>query len=196
MTLEKAEFEKRFLALVAQHDVVITAPNIAYHLSIPIEEAQDRLLDLELNGTLQQMVDPQGNSYYLMPNRPTPGTLPATLHTRSDSPAGASAMRPGVYNPAELPAAPMYSSPGAPGRNVNGMVLNVIFPGAGSLLCGEKIGIAMMLLAIMGLIILLLPLGWGRLIGLLPILAGWIWSIVAGIRLLDTKKPVPGASPR
>ncbi len=189
-TMARAEFEKRFLALVNQTDVVITAPNIAYHLSIPIEEAQEHLLSLELNGTLQEATDTQGNSYYMMPNRPAPGMLPA-ISTLQNEP-NASASPPGVHNPADLRAAPIYSKPGAPGMNINGMVLNVIVPGVGSLMCGQKNGLAMLALLALGIIIFFLPLGFGRLLGLLPIALGWIWSIAAGLSLLNEKERGPG----
>lgn len=186
--MEKAEFEKRFLALVYQTDVVITAPNIAYHLSLPIEEIQEHLLSLELNGTLQQSTDTQGNTYYVMPNRPAPGTLPAGGGTEQ---AGG-APPPGVKNPADMAAVPLYSNPGAKGANVNGMVLNIIFPGVGSLVAGHKIGLAMLGLVILGILLFFMPLGWGRLIGILPIIGGWIWSILAGVALLGEKEQTLG----
>ena len=188
--MERAEFEKKFLTLVNQTDVVITAPNIAYHLSIPIEEAQDHLLALELNGTLQEAMDAQGNSYYMMPNRPAPGMLPALSTLQNEPNAGA--LQPGVHNPADLRAAPIYSKPGAPGMNINGMVLNAILPGVGSLMCGHKNGLAMMSLLVLGIIVFFLPLGFGRLLGLLPIAIGWIWSIAAGLSLLNEKERGPG----
>jgi hypothetical protein len=189
--MEKVEFEKRFLALVYQTDTVITAPNIAYHLSMPIEEAQENLLTLELNGTLQQATDSNGNTYYLFPNRPAPGTLPAGSGLEKEVRIG-SPMNPGLQNPAELPVAPIYSNPGAKGMNVNGMVLNVIFPGVGSLVCGKMAGLAMLGLVLLGVFLLLMLPGFGRLIGLLPIFAGWVWSIIAGVSLLKEKERGPG----
>jgi hypothetical protein len=188
VALEKADFEKRFLNLIYQSDVVITPPNVAYHLQIPIEEAQDQLIALELNGTLQQATDPQGNTYYMMPNRPPPGTFPAGTAPSTENRGN----NPGVYNPAALPAIPMHNNPGAKGMNINGLVLNVVAPGVGSLVCGKMIGLAMLGLVILGIVLVFLPLGFGRAIGLLPIVAGWIWSIVAGVQLLNQKEPGPG----
>lgn len=189
VALEKADFEKRFLNLIYQTDVVITPPNVAYHLQIPIEEAQEQLIALELNGTLQQATDPQGNTYYLMPNRPPPGTMPATTglpaENRGTNP-------PGVYNPAALAPMPMHNNPGAKGMNINGLVLNVVFPGVGSLVCGRMAGLGMLGLVLLGIVLFFLPLGFGRMIGLLPILVGWVWSIVAGVQLLNQKEPGPG----
>lgn len=189
--LEKAEFEKRFLSLVYQTDVVITAPNIAYHLNIPIEEAQEQLLTLELNGTIQQQTDESGNSYYLMPNRPAPGTMPQHAGQTPEGRTGGGGP-PGVQNPADIPSAPIYSNPPAKGMNINGLVLNVVLPGVGSIVCGRMIGLAMIGLVILGLVMFFLPLGWGRLAGILPIIAGWIWSIVAGVGLLNEKERGPG----
>jgi hypothetical protein len=188
--MEKAEFEKRFLALIYQTDVVITPPNIAYHLSMPIEEAQEQLLALELNGTLQQATDPRGNSYYMMPNRPAPGTMQAGSGLQSEAVGGGGP--PGVYNPANAPSMPIYSNPGAKGMNINGLVLNVVFPGVGSLICGKMIGGAMLGLAILGLLLLVFLPGFSRIIALFPLAGAWIWSIMAGVALLNEKEPGPG----
>jgi hypothetical protein len=187
-TMEKAEFEKRFLALVAQTNIVITAANIAYHLEVPIEEAQDQLLGLELNGVIQQQTDENGNTHYVMPNRPAPGTLPVHLRTEQRGEGGQAGPTPGIQNPADLPAAPIYHSPGAKGRNVNGLVLNVVLPGVGSLVCGRMAGLGMLGLLLLGIVMFFLPLGFGRLLGILPIVASWIWSIVAGVGLLNEKE--------
>ncbi len=191
--MDKTEFEKRFLALVYQTNVVITPPNIAYNLSIPIEEAQEHLLALELTGTIQQQHDPQGGTFYTMPNRPAPGAMPGAGGLPNE--AGGAGGPPGVYNPANLGAMPIYSSPAtapAAGRSINGLVLNVIFPGVGSLVCGKMIGLAMMALLILGIVLMFLPLGFGRLIGILPIVGAWIWSIIAGVGLLSQREPGPG----
>jgi hypothetical protein len=189
--MDKADFEKRFLALVYQTNTVITAPNVAYHLSIPIEEAQEHLIALELNGTIQQATDPQGGTYYTMPNRPPPGTMRADGQLNTQPGAGGGAP-PGVHDPARLPSAPMYNNPGAKGMSINGLVLNVMIPGLGSVVNGKMIGVAMMLLALFGLILFFLPLGFGRLLGFLPIVAAWVWSIVAGVQLMNNKESGPG----
>lgn len=189
--LEKVEFEKRFLSLVYKTDVVITAPNIAYHLGLPIEETQEHLLELELNGTIQQSTDAEGNTYYMMPNRPAPGTLRARLDAEAGEEGGGGAA-PGVMNPADAPAAPIYKGAPAKGKNINGLVLNVVFPGVGSLVCGKMIGLAMLGLLVLGFVLFFLPIGFGRLLGLLPIVGAWIWSIVAGVGLLNEKEPGPG----
>ena len=188
--MEKAEFEKRFLDLVHRSDMVLTAPSVAHQLEIGIEEAQEHLLSLELNGTLEQATDERGATYYVMPNRPAPGTGRA-LPTSGEGNRGT----PGMTNPADLPSAPIYSGPGtapAKGRSINGLVLNVIFPGVGSLVCGRGSGFAMLALVLLGIILLFALSGWSKLLGIVPIVVAWIWSIVAGVGLLDDREPPPG----
>lgn len=192
--MDKTEFEKRFLALVNKTDVVITAPNVAYHLGVGIEEAQEHLLSLELNGVLRQVTDRAGGTYYAMDNRAAPGTQPAQLDA-SPGDEGGDRQKPGVYNPADLPPAPIYSTPNsapARGRNVNGLVLNVLFPGVGSLVCGHPIGLAMLGLLVLGIVFFFILPGFSKLLGILPIVASWLWSIIAGVGLLDQKEAGPG----
>ena len=185
--MEKAEFEKRFLNLVYQTDVVITAPNIAYHLGIGIEEAQEQLLSLELNGVLQQETDDDGNATYVMPNRPDPGSMPSAA-AQLPAATGEDGQPPAAHssNPADAPPAPIYAKSGAKGKNVNGLVFNCVVPGLGSLICGDKMGGAMIGLFIVGIVMILaIGLSWSSLLGLLPIFVAYLWSIVAGVGLLS-----------
>ena len=185
--MEKSEFEKRFLNLVYQTDVVITAPNIAYHLGIGIEEAQEQLLGLELNGVLQQETDDDGNATYVMPNRPDPGSMPSAA-AQLPAASGDGGQPPVSNNPADAPAAPIYAKAGAKGKNVNGLVLNCVVPGLGSLICGQKIGGAMLGLFILGIVLILaIGLSFTSLVGLVPIFAAYLWSIMAGVGLLSEK---------
>lgn len=183
--LQKADFEKLFLKLVYQTDVVITPANIAYHLNMPIAEAEEQLISLELNGVLHQETDDQGNTFYSMPNRPAPGTLPAGTPLLTEG--GGEIRSPHSFDPAQLPPAPVYSNPGAKGMHVNGLVLNAVLPGVGSLVCGKKIGAAMLGLALLGVLMVFFFSGGNRFLGLLPVAAAYIWSIVAGIGLLSEK---------
>ena len=185
--MEKAEFEKRFLNLVYQTDVVITAPNIAYHLGIGIEESQEQLLSLELNGVLQQESDDDGNYTYVMPNRPDPGSMPSTA-AQLPAATGDGGRPPVSNNPADAPAAPNYAKAGAKGKNINGLVLNCVIPGLGSLICGDKMGGAMLGLFILGIVMIFaIGLSFSSLLGLLPIFTAYLWSIVAGVGLLSEK---------
>ena len=182
VALEKADFEKRFLALVYQSEVLITPANVAYHLDLPIEETQEQLLSLELNGVLQQEMDDEGNTHYVMPNRPAPGTKRLGAEG-SDAPDLNRS-----NNPADLPTAPTLVSPGAPAKNIYGMLMNLFVPGLGSLMAGKMIGLAMMGLVLLGLLMLFLPLGWARLLGFVPMAIGVIWSWIAGVMLMSDKK--------
>ncbi|MBW2731503.1 MAG: hypothetical protein JRH20_03865 [Deltaproteobacteria bacterium] len=186
--MEKSEFDKRFLTLVNQSNVVITVPNIAYNLDIPIEEAQEHMLSLELNGVLTQQTDAQtGDTIYVMPNRPVPGAVPSP-----ESEQGNNQGPPGVHNPADLPPAPVLSqSPSAApakAQSVNGLVLNAIIPGVGSLVCGKMIGLAMLGLLFLGLIFLFMLPGFSKVLAVVPVIAAWIWSIIAGVQLLNDRE--------
>ncbi len=189
-SIDKAEFDKRFLALVNQTDVVITAPNIAYHLSLPIEETQEHLLGLELNGVLQPATDDKGSAYYILANRAAPGTMPAGNRLLGE--AEATGNPPGVHDPASLPSVPIYSNPGAKGMNINGLVFNCIVPGAGSIVTGHKNGFAMLALMLLGILLFFMPLGFGRFLGVFPIIGAYIWSIIAGIGMLSEQESGPG----
>jgi hypothetical protein len=187
--MERPEFEERFLALVNQTDVTITAANIAYHLKLPIETVQEHLLALELDGVLRQQTDKEGNAYYEMPKRAAPGTLPAAL--AGEAPEGSAGAKPGVHDPATLPAAPIYGGPSAApakGRNINGLVLNVLIPGLGSLICGRKEWIWLFALLLLGFVLLFGASGWARLWGVLPLVGAWIWSLIAGVALLNERE--------
>ena len=195
--MDKAEFDKRFLAMVAQSNVPITGANVAYHLDIPIEEAQEHLLSLELSGTLSQQVDKEGDSVYVMPNRPQGGSM-AVMATQSGD-----QQPPKVQNPANVAAAPVFhaSRPQGPGvsgaaksNSVNGLVLNAIVPGLGSLICGKMIGLAMMGLVLLGLILLFVLPGFSKLTAVLPVAIAWVWSLIAGIALLNEKESPHGVS--
>ncbi len=178
VALEKADFEKRFLALVYQSEVLITPANVAYHLDLPIEQTQDQLLSLELNGVIQQEIDDDGNTHYVLPNRPAPGTKRLGAEG-TDAPELNTS-----NNPADIPTAPTLVSPGAEPKNILGMILNLMVPGLGSLVAGKMIGLAMMGLVLLGMITFLLPLGWARLLGLVPIIIGVLWSWIAGVKMM------------
>ncbi|MCK5798236.1 MAG: hypothetical protein KAI47_13680 [Deltaproteobacteria bacterium] len=196
--MEKAEFDKRFLTLVNQTSVAISAPNIAYHLDMPIEEAQEQLLDMELNGVIVQAVDDQGNTTYSMPNRAAPGTLPQ--HQLKEQAASDDGTAPrqatGVQNPADLPPAPVLSGGSyapAAGKSINGLVFNIIFPGLGSLIAGNMMGLAIMGVFFLGILSFFVMPGFTKILGVLPLLGAWIWSIVAGVQLLNKKENPHGA---
>lgn len=187
--MERTEFEQRFLALVNQTDIVITAANVSYHLGLSIEQVQEHLLALELDGVIKQETDKKGDAYYRLPARSSPGTLPVLARDLADP-----AERPGVHDPSKIPPAPVYGSHSAPasGRAVNGLVLNIFVPGVGSFICGRKEAYGIWCLLLAGLLVFAVVPGWMKLWGVLPLATAWIWSIVAGIFLLDQREAPPG----
>lgn len=94
-------------------------------------------------------------------------------------------------NPANQPAAPLYgggqAAPAA-GRAINGLVLNILIPGVGSLVAGRITGLFMLLLLLGGFVSFFILPSWFKFAGILPIVAAWIWSIIAGIQLLSQKQ--------
>jgi len=64
-----------------------------------------------------------------------------------------------------------------------GLLMNVFLPGSGSLAAGSWHGAGMMLMVLVGAVILFSWCGFKRLVGLLPLLGGWAWSIFAGFTL-------------
>ena len=65
----------------------------------------------------------------------------------------------------------------------NGMWMNVLLPGSGSLAAGMWEGAGMMLMVLVGVVILYKWRGFKRLAGLAPLLGGWAWSIFASTTL-------------
>ena len=100
-----------------------------------------------------------------------------------------------ITSPADLPSAPIYTNAGAKPRNINGLVFNIFFPGIGSLVCGRLTGLLMILLFLGGVVVCFLPIGLHKFWGVAMMIAAWIWSIVAGIYLLDQKESSTSNAP-
>ena len=185
--MEKAEFEKRFLALCNETDVLLTVANVAYRLEVAVTETQEHLGHLERAGIIRKSTTDDGTPCYELPGR-SAGQVQSSAPTTSPA-------NPAVHNPADLPAAAVYrndSSGAARGRSVNGLVLNTIIPGVGSLVCGKMTGLLMLLLLAVGIAMFFVLSGWHKAWGVAPIVVAWIWSIIAGIGLLDDKEPSAG----
>ena len=71
-----------------------------------------------------------------------------------------------------------------------GFLMNVFLPGSGSLAAGSWQGAGMMLMVLVGAVILFGWRGFKRLAGLVPLLGGWAWSIMAGYTLAAPPEPV------
>ncbi|HEY7954277.1 MAG TPA: hypothetical protein VII38_03255 [Polyangia bacterium] len=75
---------------------------------------------------------------------------------------------------------PSVGGPANP-RGVNGLVMNLILPGLGSLYCGQsKVGAIQLALLVLGVLLLftLIPLG------ILLLIGDWIWSAMVGFQLM------------
>lgn len=177
--MDASEFERDFLKLVHETDVVITPANIAYHLKIPIQDAQEQLLALELNGVLREVVDADGISTFVMPNRARTQSVPATL---DDLARSSRAYATDLVEYRESVHSPLS------GRALNGLVMNLIVPGTGSLLCGKKSGAWLLGGVALGISLLLLLPGWSRIVGLVPLLGSWVVSAIQGVQLLIEDK--------
>jgi hypothetical protein len=86
--------------------------------------------------------------------------------------------------------------PPASATSVNGMVLNVVLPGLGTLIYGKSkgVGVAQLVLFLVGLMLCLTLIG--ILIGGPMMLGAWIWSIISGVAMLSagTQNPPPPAA--
>jgi len=188
--MEYPEFERKFLDLVYRSDVTITAVNIAYHLGMPVAEAQDKLTEMELNGILVEEQDAKGDSYWKLPNRPQAASL---VVSQAATPATAGA----AGAPAASPSAaigpalslgisrPDGVSEGLPPSKIYGLLLNVIVPGTGSLVAGRTgEGIVQLTLAVLGLPLAFFVKWWLIVLTLFA----WLWGVVSGVRGLMSSK--------
>ncbi len=81
--------------------------------------------------------------------------------------------------PANNPANPSIGGPISP-KGINGLALNCIVPGLGTMLYGKtETGVGQLLLAVLGL-----PMfKFSIILALVMIAAAWTWSIVVGVQL-------------
>lgn len=79
----------------------------------------------------------------------------------------------------------------ASGRAITGLVLNIFFPGVGSLIGGHAgAGIVQLILWILSIIIMtvgtfLAGLG-GAALGYIVYLVAWIWALITGIQMVKS----------
>jgi hypothetical protein len=68
-------------------------------------------------------------------------------------------------------------------KGINGLVLNVIVPGLGTLLYGKtEIGVGQLLMAVLGIPVLF---KLSIFLGLAMLVGAWIWSIVVGWQMFS-----------
>jgi hypothetical protein len=80
-----------------------------------------------------------------------------------------------------MDAKPPIGGP-ASAKNINGMILNVIIPGLGTIMNGDTgVGVGQLLLVVLGFPTLIF-IKW--FLGLAMIFGGWTWSIVTGVQMM------------
>ncbi len=67
--MKESEFERRFLEFVYRTDLAITPGALAYHVGVPIAEAEEHLKGLVSRDVLKLDVAANGDLVYTFPNR-------------------------------------------------------------------------------------------------------------------------------
>src|SRR5262245_50525813 len=67
--MKESEFERRFLEFVYRTDLTITPGALAYHVGIPIAEAEAHLTKLVSRDVVKMDVAANGDLVYTFPNR-------------------------------------------------------------------------------------------------------------------------------
>jgi TM2 domain-containing membrane protein YozV len=153
--LANDDFEMRFLELAHKSTAPLTIASVAYQLKLPTTQVEARLEELAARDIIVRDVDDEGNLIFRLPGKG--GALASAGGAKAPISAGASA------------------------GSLNGLLVNFVLPGVGSLMVGKPIeGIAQIALVVVG-IGLLVTLHF---IGIPLIVAGWIWGVVTGFRNL------------
>jgi TM2 domain-containing membrane protein YozV len=154
--LDAGDFEQRFLSFAYQTSSRIDAASVAFALRVPIKEAEEKLEDLAARDVLVRHVDEEGFVYYRLPGRQ-------------------SAIAP---RPTNEPAPAI--SPGVSPHAMAGLLLNLVIPGAGTIVTGRTVEGVLQLV----LLVVSLPLCF-VLIGFPLLFATWAWALASGIRALN-----------
>lgn len=160
------DFEVRFLEFAYKTTTTLNVPAVAHALRMPTAEVSDRLEDMAARDVIGRDVDDEGNVFFTIPGRATerPAAHPPLERVE---PRGALA---DVTAPSD-------------GTAVTALVLNIIIPGAGSLVAGRTSqGVAQLVLWVVSFPLCLVLIGFPML------LAVWIWSLVSGIQILEQSK--------
>jgi len=159
------EFEVRFLEFAYQTTATLNVPAVSHALRMKTAEVSDRLEDMAARDVIGRDIDDEGNVFFTIPGR---AHAPANPPLASLGGGGSTAISP----PSDATA-------------VTALVLNIIIPGAGSLVAGRTSqGIAQLVLWVVSFPLCLVLIGFPML------LAVWVWSLVSGIQILEaSKKP-------
>ena len=160
------DFEVRFLEFAYKTTATLNVPSVAHALRLPTQEVSDKLEDLAARDVIGREVDDEGNVFFTIPGRPN--------ERRAANPPLATVGQSGPM---------VHVSPPSEGTAVTALVLNIIIPGAGSLVAGRTSqGVVQLVLWVLAF-----PLCF-VLIGFPMLLAVWIWSLVSGIQIMEESK--------
>jgi hypothetical protein len=146
------DFEMRFLELAHKSNERLTVASVAYALKLPSSQVETHLEDLAARDVIVRDVDDEGNLFFRLP--------------------GKGALATGGGGGAPITA-------GASAGSINGLLVNFVLPGVGSLMIGKSAeGAAQLGLMVIGAGMLLTLHFWG-----IPlIIIAWIWGVVTGFR--------------
>jgi TM2 domain-containing membrane protein YozV len=151
------ELERRFLewAYAPAAPIDLRAAEVAHAVKCTIAEAEAHLEDLAARDSLVRLVDDEGFVFYRLPGR-KPAPSQALVRRAPEATA--------ITRPPETQA-------------TMGLVLNLVFPGVGSIVAGKTgEGIAQLVLFVIGLPLCFL------LIGIPLCVAVWGWALSTGLR--------------
>lgn len=160
------DFEVRFLEFAYKSTVTLNVPAVAHALRMPTGEVSDRLEDMAARDVIGRDVDDEGNVFFTIPGRASerPAANPPLTRTAS-------------------PGQMVHVSPPSEGTAVTALVLNIIIPGAGSLVAGRTSqGVVQLVLWVVSFPLMFVLIGFPML------LAVWIWSLVSGIQIMEESK--------
>ncbi|HWE29398.1 MAG TPA: hypothetical protein VHB97_15420 [Polyangia bacterium] len=161
------DFEVRFLEFAYQTTATLNVPAVAHALRMPTAMVSDKLEDMAARDVIGRDVDDEGNVFFTIPGRATAPRAPANPPLQRVEP----------------PGAVVHISPPSEGTAVTALVLNIIIPGAGSLVAGRTSqGVVQLVLWVVSFPLMFVLIGFPML------LAVWIWSLVSGIQILEESK--------
>jgi TM2 domain-containing membrane protein YozV len=160
------DFEVRFLEFAYKSTTTLNVPAVAHALRLPTAEVSDKLEDMAARDVIGRDVDDEGNVFFTIPGRATTRP-PANPPLQRAEPRGQLA----------------DISPPSEGTAVTALVLNIVIPGAGSLVAGRTSqGVLQLVLWVVSFPLMFVLIGFPML------LAVWIWSLVTGIQILEESK--------
>jgi hypothetical protein len=169
------EFEQRFLEFAFTTTLRIDGASVAYALKLPIAKAAEQLEELAARDVLLREVDDEGLVYFRLPGRPKAGSAGRAL---------VKATPPGVpVRPTHGGAGGVGIAPPVPPQVMAGLVLNLVFPGLGSIVMGKTSeGITQLVLLVISLPLCLL------LVGVPMCVAVWGWALATSLRALKSNE--------